>query len=157
MSKDEHTLEVEWLVSRYLSAAMIAQLATVKNSKPWVCNVYFVIDKKNNLYWLSEPSRRHSQEIEKNKNVAICVAIKTDVPVIGLQAEGKAEQVTDLKTIAFIMVKYIKKYGVGQNLYKRAVEGINKHSVYRMKIEKYSLFDEVNYPKSSPQKLTVKN
>ena len=82
------------LISKYLAEAKTMQLATVRDGRPWICNLHFVADKKGNIYWLSLPTRRHSEDIAGNKNVAISIAIKTSMPVVGIQAEGTAEVIT---------------------------------------------------------------
>lgn len=144
--------KTKMLINTYLAETKTMQLATVgEGGKPWICNVYFVADVDKNIYWLSEPTRRHSKEIAENPNVAISIAVKTDMPVIGLQADGTARHIGDLKTIKNVMIKYIKKYGVGKEFYMKAVKGIGKHRVYKMSVSKFSLLDEVNYPKDSPR------
>ena len=151
MSVVQGDMKAKDYIKKYLKEPKLMQLATTKDDKPWICSVYFVVDEDSNIYWLSETHRRHSKEIEENSNVAVSMAIKTDLPVIGLQAEGKAMRVSNLNTIRKVMTRYVKKYGLGKDFYKRAVKGINKHKVYKMTVKKYSLFDEVDFPKSSPQ------
>lgn len=144
------------LITKYLAEAKVLQLATVgKEGRPWISNVHFVSGKDGNIYWLSTESRRHSVEIAANKNVAVSVVVKSDMPVIGIQAEGVAEKVSDIATIGRIMPGYVKKHGTGKEFYKRALAGINDHKLYVMKPRFYSLFDEVNFPKSAPQIWTI--
>jgi len=140
------------LILKYLAEAKVLQLATVgDDSRPWISNVHFVSDKAGNIYWLSTENRRHSIEIESNENIAASIVVKSDMPVIGIQAEGIAEKVSDIAIIGRIMPSYVKKHGTGKEFYKRALAGINDHKLYRMKPSFYSLFDEVNFPKSAPQ------
>lgn len=146
------SVSVKTYILNNLSEAKVMQLATVgDNGRPWISNVYFVADKAGNIYWLSEPSRRHSKDIESNPDVSVSVVVKSDMPVIGVQAEGTASINIDLKTIKLIMTDYVKKYGVGKEFYQRAINGIGKHKVYKMTVKRYSLFDEVNFPKDSPR------
>lgn len=121
------------------------QVATSMGNQPWVCSVYFVADKDHNLYWLSFPSRRHSQEIEKNQNVAVALAVKLDKPVVGLQAEGRAQVVNDKEVIKQIMKKYVAKYGAGKDFYDNFVAGKNQHVLYKFTPKQYVLFDELNF------------
>lgn len=147
-------MKPETLIKKYLAQKDLQamQLATIgKNGQPWISTVYFVADKQGNIYWLSLPTRRHSKEIAGNKNVAVTVVIKKDFPVIGLQAEGTAIEVTNLKEIARPMLIYIKKYATGRDFYKRAAQGTNQHKMYKFTPSRFSLFDEVNFPDSSPQ------
>ena len=135
------------LILRYLENVYVMQLATAGGEQPWACTVYFVFDDKLNIYWLSLPDRRHSQEIEKNPKVAITMAIKQDLPVIGLGAEGVAEIVNDKKTVAAVIKKYIAKYNSGEKFYEKFLAGENQHRMYKLTPKKYVLFDEVNFPK----------
>lgn len=143
------------LVRQYLSQGRVMQIATVRGGKPWVCTVYFVADKSLNLYWLSLPTRRHSKEIMEDRHVAVTVAVKLDKPVIGVQAEGTVEVVTHDGTIQGIMEKYVAKYDSGHNFYNNFVQGIEQHRMYRFTPERFSLFDEVTYPKDSPVAVVV--
>lgn len=135
------------LILRCLENIYIMQLATASGEQPWVCTVYFVSDEKLNIYWLSLPDRRHSQEIEKNPKVAVTMAIKQDLPVIGLGAEGTAETVNDKKIVAGVIKKYIAKYNSGEKFYQKFLAGENQHRMYKLTPAKYVLFDEVNFPK----------
>lgn len=128
------------------------QIATVSGDQPWICTVYFVEDENLNLYWLSLPSRRHSQEIAKHKKIAIAIPIKFDKnPIIGIQAEGRAEVVTDSKQVARIMKSYTERYNAGKEFYDNFVAGKNKHLLYQFKPENFVLFDEVRFPNNPRQ------
>ena len=63
-------IDVEQIVREYIDKTIHMSLATVSNNKPWVCEVHFAYDDDLNLYWRSQKSRRHSQEIEANPSVA---------------------------------------------------------------------------------------
>src|SRR2546430_2002753 len=89
------------------------QLATLDGDQPWACTVYFVPDANLNLYWISLPSRRHSQEIERHPKVAAAIPIKHVVgeSVIGLSVEGEAEVVTDAGELKQAAELYAARYG----------------------------------------------
>lgn len=145
----EKSNQVKKLAMGYLRSARVAQVATAQDNKPWVCSVYFVADKQANIYWLSYPSRRHSQEISKNEHAAITIVVEQNVPVVALQAEGTVRQVNDMSTLAKIIPMYVKKYGMGKNLLDRIKTGINKHALYKFTPETMVLFDEKNLPLDS--------
>ena len=130
----------------YLKKGFVMQLASVSESQPWVCSVYFVADEDLNLYWLSWPTRRHSKELENNQNAAITIAIKTNQPIIGLGAEGKVAVVEDIVKIESVMNAYIEKYGSGKEFVNLVKTGKNQHKMYRFSPSKYVLVDEVEYP-----------
>lgn len=136
--------EMRDLVGEYLEHAKVMQLATVSGGRPWICSVYFVFDDKN-LYWLSWPSRRHSQEIAAHDRVAVAVAIKLDRPVIGIQAEGRGQMVSDPDEVKRVMRRYVDKYGEGQEFYGNFLNGKNQHEMYRFTPEKLVLLDEEHF------------
>ena len=115
------------------------QLATVGKTGPWICTVHFIEDEALNLYWLSLPDRRHSKELAENARVAITVAVKLEMPVIGIQAEGRAEEVQDSEVIKNVMKKYVTKYKIGDSFYENYVAGSNKHKLYKFTPNRFSL------------------
>ena len=138
-------------VREYLqSGATTLQVATVRDGQPWVATVYFVADDELNVYWLSWPERRHSQDIEANSMVAATAVIKSDQPVIGVQLAGSVEIVTDLDSIHRVAPLYVVKYGQGEKFVEHYEAGINKHQLYRLIPSEIQLFDEVNYSSESP-------
>jgi uncharacterized protein YhbP (UPF0306 family) len=136
-------METGDLIKQYLSQGKMMQIATVNGDQPWICTVYFVEDEQLNLYWLSLPTRRHSQDIKAHNKVAVAIPIKTDQPVIGIQAEGTAEVVNEHETIAKIMKLYTVRYNVGKSFYNNFVAGKNEHCLYRFMPTNFVLFDEV--------------
>lgn len=134
-----------------VKGAKVMQVATVAEGQPWAASVYFVVDKHLNFYWLSLPTARHSRELVANSKAAIAVAIKPDLPVIGVQAEGGVEEVTQIATISKIMPKYIKKYGEGKQFLQLAKKGAHKHRLYKFTPSYIQLFDELHYaPSQNP-------
>ena len=147
--------KLETFIKTYLEEGSVLQLATVLDGEPLVCTVYYVTDKKFSLYWLSYPSRQHSQAIEQNGKAAIAVAVKTDQPVIGLQAAGSAQIVTRKTEAARVMTKYVHKYGVGRNFVRRFIDKTNDHVIYRFTPKRIWLFDEVNFERDKKLELIL--
>lgn len=143
------------LIRQYLPKGRMMQIATVSGDQPWICTVYFVEDDDLNLYWLSLPTRRHSQEIAAHSKVAVAVPIKFDKPVTGIQAEGVAEPVTDKQTIADIMRRYVDRYNSGQQFYDLFVAGQNQHVLYKFTPSKYVLFDEMTFPDDGRKEINL--
>lgn len=148
-------IEAGALLKKYLLEGKVMQLATVGRDQPWICTVYYVMDDKVNLYWLSLPDRRHSQDIAEHPEVAITVPIKFDLPVIGVQAEGRAEIVDDPLVIKAAMERYTEKYGSGKLFYNNFIAGKNQHSMYRFKPKRYVVFDEVNFPQDGSRQVSI--
>lgn len=144
-------MRVSGLIRKYLDQGGVMQIASVRGDQPWICTVYYVADEDLNLYWLSLPERRHSREIASHNKVAAAVAIKHDKPVIGIQAEGTAEEVKDAQTIASIMKLYVDKYNAGKDFYNNFVAGKNQHRLYKIKPSLLVLFDEVTFKENTRQ------
>lgn len=123
--------------------ARVMQLATVAMpaGQPWVCTVYFVV-KDDCFYWLSYPERRHSLELAANPQAAITIAIKQDMPVIGLQAEGEVSVVNDVQEATRVLARYVKKYSSGQKFIELLKHGSNHHKLYKLTPKRIMLFDE---------------
>lgn len=144
----------EEYVDEYLSLGQIMQLATSNDNNPWISTVYYIADSERNLYWLSVPERRHSKEVTNNPQVAIAVAIKQDIPVIGIQAAGAVDVVTDSDVVEMILAAYVKKYdGAGKDFHQRFVEGKNKHQLYKLTPDTLVLFDEAHFKENPAQKI----
>jgi ribonuclease HI len=155
MVEAEASKTPEQYADEYLALIPVMQLATARNQQPWIANVYFIADEARNIYWMSVPERRHSKELEDNPLAAVSIAVKQDLPVIGLQAEGAVEVVNDATVIKPIIDSYMKKYdGAGKDFYDRFMAGTNKHLLYKLTPQKLVLFDEVHF-KDSPQQAII--
>lgn len=137
-------MQISEPIKDYLYGADVMQLATVRDGQPWICSVYFVLHE-HNLYWLSLPSRRHSQEAVMNDKVAVAVAVKPDMPVIGIQMEGAVSEVDDAETVEAVMAKYVEKYDAGHDFHDNFRSSTNQHHMYRFMPTGIVLFDEVNF------------
>jgi uncharacterized protein YhbP (UPF0306 family) len=62
--------DIEKVIREYITKTIHMSLGTVHDNKPWVCEVHFAYDDDLNLYFVSNQSTRHCQEIAKNPNVA---------------------------------------------------------------------------------------
>jgi uncharacterized protein YhbP (UPF0306 family) len=144
-------LDLKTLANKYLSEGRIMQLATSRDNKPWACNLHMATDDKANVYWISKPTRRHSEDIASNPNVAMTIAIKTDKPLIGIQIEGTAAVVADSDTIRVAMGDWMRRHGGSEKFIESIVDGSNEHKLYQMTPQAVQLFDEVNFPDSPMQ------
>ena len=141
-------------IDEFLALGTVMQLATSRDNAPWISTVYFVADDQRNIYWLSLPGRRHSEEVVANPRVAIAIAIKQDLPVIGIQAEGLVTIVEDASIVEKILASYVKKYdGAGKEFHQRFVEGKNKHQLYKLTPSSMVLFDEVHFKTGPAQRI----
>jgi len=128
----------------YLNQHEIMQLATVRDGQPWCCSLHYVIDDELNFYWLSFADRRHSQEIADNQKVALAVAVKTDMPVVGIQAEGDAVQLTDPAQVEQAARLYNQKIINSDDWLKNFLNGSDDgFKVYKFVPRLFVVFDRV--------------
>lgn len=141
-------MEPKDLAAEYFEEGRVMQLATLHEGAPRVVSVYYVtLHDVENVYWMSELRRRHSQDIEKDFRAAGTVAVKLGQPVIGLQFNGYASVVTDLGELSEVITRYNHiHHNVASGLFERIRSGTNKHSIYRLAIETLELFDGVYFP-----------
>lgn len=78
----------------YLQKVTLMVIATCQNNQPWVATVFYSYDDDLHFYFLSRLHRRHSQEILKNKKVAMAIAdrhFNLGDKVKGIQIEGTCQ------------------------------------------------------------------
>lgn len=140
---------------QYLTEKRIMQLATVQDDQPWICTVYFVADENQNIYWLSLPSRRHSLELAAHNKAAAAIAVKTDMPVTGIQIEGEVSIVTEPAEVKRIMEIYVAAHGGGKDYYNNFVTRTAQHSLYKLTPKNIVLFDEFKFPETPRQEWKI--
>lgn len=133
------------LIDQYLDEKKVMQVATSVDGQPWVCTVHFALDDNKNIYWLSLPTRRHSEEIANNANIAVAIVVQHDQPVIGMQIEGTASIVDDEQTVKIVMENYIAKHNAGKDYYDNFIAGKAQHKLYKLTPKNFVLFDEKNF------------
>jgi len=145
-------MEIRRLIEDYLFEARMLQVATVRDDQPWACTVYFAFDEILNLYWISTPNRRHSEELRKNEKVAGTVVLPHTPgdPVRGMQLQGMAKELDGIEAEE-AMRYYAERFGVGADRVKAILDGSDGHLCYRISPTLYVLFDEVNFSEDSRQ------
>ncbi len=105
------SIDVEKVVRENIGRTVHMSLATVKNNKPWVCEVHFAYDDDLNLYFRSTTARRHSQEISENANVAGNIVDKFELgqPPLGLYFEGTASLMQNADDRAAVLPYFEKQ------------------------------------------------
>jgi hypothetical protein len=124
-----------------IAQAKTMQIATAVAGKPWICTVYFVLHG-GSLYWLSFPTRRHSQQLQDSAMAAVAIVLDPNVPVAGIQAEGVVSVVSLQDEVAAVLELYVKKYNKGVDFAERFAEGKNEHWLYKCTPERVVAFDE---------------
>src|SRR5579872_349564 len=121
------------LIEEYLQEAKMLQIATSKNDQPWVCTVYFAFDEDLNIYWISKPSRRHSEEISTNEKAAGVIVLPHvyGKPVRGIQFQGIAKALKTNNDAEEGMKYYAKRYNMNSNRAKAILDGSDGHVCYK--------------------------
>ena len=133
---------IEDVIRGYLPDIIHMSLGTCAGDKPWVCEVHFVYDAELNIYFRSLASRRHSQEISANPNVAGNMVVqhnKTDKPR-GVYFEGMATQLEDVKKTDDAYQLYRERFGTGPEILEEDARD-EGHKFYKITVENYYLFD----------------
>lgn len=144
---------VRSFIEEYLEKARLMQVATSKDNQPWACSVYFAFDQKLNLIWISEPTRRHSLEIDTNQKVAGTVVLPHSPgdDVRGIQFQGIAKKLTEKQKIKSAMKYYAKRYGMNPKRVSTIIDNTDGHMCYMIHPTLFVLFDEVNFPSAPRQ------
>lgn len=138
-------MNIEAIVREYIDKSLHMSLGTSANNKPWVCEVHFAYDEDLNLYWRSLTSRRHSQEIAQNPNVAGNIVRQhglTDVPH-GIYFEGTAEQIVDEAERQRVFPYMQKRLGTSETKLEEARDP-NGHQFYKLTVSKWYAFGQFN-------------
>lgn len=149
-------MDLKKLITEYLEQARLMQVATSKGDQPWVCTVYFAADDMLNIYWISKPNRRHSEELKNNSKVAGAIVLPHTPgdDVRGIQFQGVAYELSGKDAGEGIGV-YAKRYNMPQERVEKILNGTDGHAVYKIKVDTFVLFDEVNFPDNPRQEYKV--
>lgn len=146
--------EIPSLIKKYLSEAKMMELATSADNQPWVCNVWFVADDQLNIYWFSSTTRRHSQEISKNSNVAAAIVTQHNPAGetgVGVQIQGTAEQLSSEGDIAKARLVYEGRIFDAKTIDDLIDNKEKPHKFYKLKPTLFVLFDPINFPDETRQ------
>ncbi len=90
-------MDLEKIVREYIDKSVHLSLGTSKDNKPWVSEVHFAYDEDLNLYYRSLRTRRHSEEIALNPNVAGNIVRQHALGEVphAIYFEGTAAMITD--------------------------------------------------------------
>ena len=145
-------MDLKKLITEYLQQARLMQIATSKNNQPWACTVNFAFDENMNLYWISKPDTRHSQEISENEKIAGTIVLPHnpgDKPR-GLQFQGVAHQAIG-EELQKAMDVYAKRAEMTDERKQRIISGEDGHIPYIITPKLFVLFDTVNFPDNPRQ------
>lgn len=144
----------------YLKSQNLMTLATY-DKEPWVCSVYYAIDKDLNLYFVSSPDSGHSKDIEKNSNVACAIADShtlNSAKKVGVQMQGVASIVKGWERTQ-ILLKMWHRAAPGVEEMINVANMKNKvvsSRVYKVKPTRIKFFNQFLYKKPSNRVFTFK-
>lgn len=135
--------DIEKIIRDYLPEVVHMSLATSADNKPWICEVHYAYDNELNLYFVSEQSTRHSQEIEKNPSVAgnIVKQFANGEKVRGVYFEGVAEKLENVDANNPAFISYHERYGLPTD----ALEDFKKEGesrIYKIAVNMFYVFDK---------------
>jgi uncharacterized protein YhbP (UPF0306 family) len=136
-------MDTSKLAKKYFREARVLQIGTLHDGAPRVNSVYFVpADDFSAVYWMSEPHRRHSEDVLKDPRMSGAIAFKTDWPVAGLQFSGEGSVLDAGDELQSIIDMYNEKYNnAAKGLYERIQDGTNKHFIYKLTIGSLEILD----------------
>jgi len=148
-------------IDTYLSEGRILHLATVRNSIPWMCHVWYAKGtRQHTIVFTSNKARRHSSEIDSNSVIA--GGIVANVPdglgakVRGLSFEGRASQATgDATKDAY--EAYAERWPRVRSMFSLndIISGDTPMRMYVVTLLRVVLFDEESFPTSPRQELNL--
>lgn len=144
-------MNIESIIRDHLATILVMQLATATGGQPWLCNVHFAYDDDLNLYWLSESSTRHSQDIAHNPHVAAAMAVHTVMPLVGVQIEGDAVRLDDLKAHEAILRTYAKRHDREAWVEELLNSNGSSLGLYKLTPRLIQIFDLKNFPETPKQ------
>ena len=143
-------MDLHQLLQRYFTENKLLQLATVNTEgDPWLCNVYFVTDSNNNIYWTSARSRLHSKEIHANPNVAATIVHDPEQKQ-ALQITGKAAEVAP-SDMEYVDALYSAKFGKKDRITEIKANLPDGRAYWVIKPSRIFFWDEVNFPNTPKQ------
>jgi len=134
--------EIEQIIREYIPQIIHMSLATVRDNKPWVCEVHFVYDDELNLYFGSSTKTRHAQEITDNPRVAGNIATQhhKNQKVRCVDFEGTARVLTSDEAEKTAFVAYEQRYGKSEGLLNE-IRKDGDFKFFKINVENFYLFD----------------
>ena len=143
MPKYEKDLEY---ATKFLNDHFQMVLAT-SGKFPWICTVYYTVDSKRDIYFLTDPATIHAKQISKNAKVALAISDSPQTPAskkIGLQIYGLCKQVSGANKVTYAINLWKKTLGVTSKDY--SYEGMVRKAIhgrmYKITPKKMKFFNE---------------
>lgn len=160
MDKEEER-KISDSIKKILNKNHLLTLSTSKNNKPHSNTAFYTFDKNMNLYIWSEEGTVHSENLKKNRKIAINIfdsRQKWGSLLQGLQATGTAN-IVDNKELIKAGILYIKRFPASMKLVKnpkRFHDKIFETKIYKIQLDKVKVFDEKAFGKGGSRKISLR-
>lgn len=147
-------MDIEKIVREYIDKSIHLSLGTSKDNKPWVCELHFVYDDQLNLYFRSLKSRRHSQAIALNPNVAGNIAKQHTVDEYphAIYFEGTASMVDDEQERQKLFPVFKNRLGATEDTLDEA-KSEDGHQFYKIIVSNWYAFGKFGLPSGQKYEL----
>lgn len=134
--------QIEQTIREYMDQVIHMSFATVKDNKPWVCEVHFSYDDDLNLYFTSSKNTRHAQELIANPYVAGNIVTQhfKNQKVRCVEFEGRAEMLDGAEAEKTAYQAYVSRYGASEGLLNEIRKDGDVRS-FRITVRDFFLFD----------------
>jgi uncharacterized protein YhbP (UPF0306 family) len=134
--------EIEQIIREYIPQIIHMSIATVRDNRPWVCEVHFSYDDELNLYFVSSSKTRHAQEIAVNPYVAgnIVTQHHKNQKVRCVDFEGMAEMLSGTEAETSAYQAYVARNGESEGLLNE-IRKDGDTRFFRINVKKFYLFD----------------
>lgn len=134
--------QIERTIRDYIPQIIHMSIASVKDNRPWVCEVHFSFDDELNLYFASSTTTRHAQEFMENPRIAgnIVTQHHKDQKVRCVDFEGTVEALDAEAAEQTAYPAYVARYGVSEGLLNQ-IRRDGEVRFFKITVENYYLFD----------------
>lgn len=141
--------ELKKFVLDYLEQNRMMTLATCKDDVPWAASVMFAYDDCLNLYFISKPGTRKTQNLLDNPkaSAAINQIQKTPGKVIGVQLEGSAEMLDKTKNK--------QELEIFKNRFNWAEKYLSDHELFQITPKKIYYLDDERFGPGGREELIL--
>jgi uncharacterized protein YhbP (UPF0306 family) len=133
---------IESTIREYITQIIHLSLATVKDGRPWVCEVHFSYDDQLDLYFVSSQETRHAQELIANPHVAgnIVTQHYKNQKVRCVDFEGTAIMLEGEEAESTAYKAYVDRYGASEGLLSEIKKDGNTR-FFKIAVDTFYLFD----------------
>jgi len=157
---NKETKKISDSIMNILKRNNLLTLSTSRNNKPYSNTAFYAFDKNMNLYIWSEEGTTHSENLKKNKKVAVNIfdsGQKWGSLLQGLQATGIANLINS-KELIKAGILYIKRFPKSLRLVKNPKGFHSKlfeSRIYKIKLSTIKVFDEKTFGSGGSRRISL--